>query len=345
MKLKKSFLIALSLLTLALTSWELYWRSQGKLPNLNDDKALWSLHRANVEIASRDDVVILGSSRAYFDIQIDEWAQVTGKKPIQLASTGSSPLPSFHDLVNNTSFNGTVIIGVTPGLFFSTTYPGADPWSRIQTKVDHYYNRTYADRSNFWLSIPLQSNFVLMSADEEFWSDDIDLKSLLRKVKIGNRTGSPQMPPFYSFGDITLDRNMSMSKRTVQDTAFANTIIKVWNFFGKGAPPPDKKSTMSFFLEDVKKFKERNGNLILLRCPSSGGNRIGENMVFPRAEFWDDLVKQSNVPSYHFEDYDQLKDLTCPEESHLSKEDAEYFTREFAKIIIEDGIITNSKTK
>lgn len=74
MNLKKSFLIALSLLTLALTSWELYWRSQGKLPNLNDDKALWSLHRANVEIASRDDVVILGSSRAYFDIQIDEWA-------------------------------------------------------------------------------------------------------------------------------------------------------------------------------------------------------------------------------------------------------------------------------
>ncbi|TJY32836.1 hypothetical protein [Pontimicrobium aquaticum] len=345
MKLKQSFLIALTLIIIALTSWELYWRSQGKYPNLNDDKALWAMHRANVETASKDDVIIFGSSRAYFDIQIDEWEKATGKKPIQLASPGSSPLPSFHDLVNNTSFNGTVILGVTPGLFFSTTYPGADPWSRIQTKVDHFYNRTYADRSNFWLSIPLQTNLVLMSADEELWSDDIDLKSLLRRVKIGDRTGNPQMPPFYSFGDVRLDRNMSMTKRTVQDTAFANSIIKVWSYLGKSAPPPDKKSTMAFFLEDLKKFKERNGKLILLRCPSSGGNRMGENMVFPRVDFWDDLVEQSDVPSYHFEDYDQLKDLTCPEESHLSKEDAEYFTRELAKIIIEDGIIINSKTK
>jgi len=125
MNLKKSLIIAFAISIICIISWEMYWRSQGYYPTLNDEKALWSMHRANVEKATRDDVVILGSSRAYFDIQLNEWEAVTGQKPIQLASTGSSPLPIFNDIVNNTDFKGTFIVGVTPGLLFSTTYTKA----------------------------------------------------------------------------------------------------------------------------------------------------------------------------------------------------------------------------
>lgn len=344
MKLKKTLIIALLLSITGLTAWEIYWRSQGYYPNLNDEKALWALHRSKVENATKDDVVILGASRSYFDIQLNEWEAVTGKTPIQLSSTGSSPLPTFHDIVNNTDFNGTVIVGVSPGLFFSTTYPEAFPWDRPQSKVNHYHDRTYAQRLNYQLSVPLQKNFVFMSADEEEWADDIDLKSLLRQVHFGNRSGKPIQPPFYNFGNLTSDRNMNMTQRTATDTTFANTIKKVWQFFGAGAPPPDKDATMIFFMKDAKKFKEKGGNLILVRCPSSGGVRIGENMGFPRADFWDDLVKQANVKAYHFEDYEKFKNLECPEWSHLSAEDARFFTTELAKIMIKDNVITNQKT-
>lgn len=344
MNLKKSFLIALVISTIGLTCWELYWRSQGYYPTLNDEKALWSMHRAKVEKATGADVVILGSSRAYFDIQLNEWKAETGKKPIQLASTGSSPLPTFNDIVNNTDFAGTVIVGVTPGLLFSTTYPKAMPWERPQAKVNHYQDRTYAQRLNFLLSIPLQQNLVFMSSDEEEWADDIDLKALLRRIKMKPRTNNPVMPPFYHFGDVSIDRNMSMTTRTAQDTAFANKIIDVWKFVGAGAPPPDKEATMSFFLNDVEKFKAKGGNLILVRLPSSGGVRIGESQGLPRTEFWDDLVRQANVKSYHFEDYAQFKNLKCPEWSHLSAEDAQYFTTELAKLMLADNAITTSKT-
>jgi hypothetical protein len=341
MKLKKSLIIAVIIGLISVTVWELYWRSQGYYPTLNDEKALWAVKRAKVETATKEDVVVLGSSRAYFDIQLNKWESITGKKPIQLASTGSSPLPTFNDIVNNTNFTGTVLIGVTPGLFFSTTYPEAFPWSRPQAKVDYYKNRTYAQRLNYQLSIPLQQNLVLMSADEEEWADDIDLKSLLRRIKIGNRTGESLNPPFYYFGDVNLDRNMRMTTKTATDTAFANTIKKVWDFFGRGAPPPDKKSTMNYFLEDLKKFKSKGGNVVLIRCPSSGGVRIGENMGLPRAEFWDDLVKQAQVKTYHFEDYESLNYLICPENSHLTGEDADYFTQELLKIMKTDNAITN----
>ena len=344
MKLKQSLLITFILSIIAIVAWEAYWRSQGYYPTLSDEKALWAKERAKLENATEKDVVIIGSSRAYFDFQKRVWEQETGTKPIQLSSPGSTPLPALHDIVENTIFSGTLIVGVTPGLFFSTTYPKAHPWHRMQSKVDYYFDMTYAQKSNYFLSVPLQKNLVLMSADEEEWSDDIDLKSLLRQVDLGKRTEDPVMPPFYNFGDVTADRGMAMSNKTVTDTVFANSIIRVWNFFGKGAPPPDKNATTAYFVKDAEKFIARGGKLILIRPPSSGGTRIAENMFLPRERFWDSLVGVLPIKNYHFEDYSQLKNLTCPEESHLSKEDAEYFTKKLAQIMIQDQAITNPKT-
>jgi len=85
MNLKQSLLVSLFLSIISLGSWELYWRSQGKYPTLNDEKALWANHRENVNDASKKDIVILGSSRAYFDFQLNEFEKVTGTKPIQLS--------------------------------------------------------------------------------------------------------------------------------------------------------------------------------------------------------------------------------------------------------------------
>lgn len=343
MNLKRSLIIALIISVTAITIWELYWRSKGYTPTIDDNKALWAVQRDRVRDLDSENVVLMGSSRVLFDIQLDKWENETGIRPIQLASVGSSPLPIFHDIVENTDYTGTIIVGVTPGLFFSTTFPKAQPWSWPQSKVDFYRDRTYAQQLNHLLSLPLQENLALMSAGEQKMDDNIDLKALLKRIKIGQRIPEG-MPPFYEFGEITsIDRNLRMMEKTVTDTAFANTIIKVWTFFGKTAPPPDKKSTMDFFLKDAKKFKARGGNLVLLRCPSSGGYRMGENIVTPRKDFWDDLVKQTNVKSYHFEDYEQFKNLKCPEWSHLSAKDADYFTGELAKIMLADGIIPNSK--
>jgi len=70
---------------------------------------------------------------------------------------------------------------------------------------------------------------------------------------------------------------------------------------------------------------------------------MGENHGLPRADFWDDLVKQTNTKAYHFEDYEQFKDLICPEESHLSFNDAKYFTTEIAKLMKSDNALTNHK--
>lgn len=345
MNLKRSFVIAVILGLSTMTLWEFYWRSQGYYPNLNDNKGIWSVQRAKVDKASEEDFVFIGSSRTYFDLQLSEWKEKTGKLPIQLSSQGTTPLPMFHDIVNNTGFKGTVIVGVTPGLFFSTTYPKAFMWARGQSKVDFYQKRTYAQMLNINLLFHLERNFVFMSGDEEMLSDDKDLKSLLRRINFGNRDGKNKID-YYNFGDLTIDRNMSMTEQTATDTVFANKVKHTWHsILTSGTlPPPEKEATISFFLKDLEKFKERGGNVILLRPPSSGFFRGGEAKFLPRTEFWDYLVEQANIPSYHFEDYDKFRNLECPEWSHLSVEDARMFTSELADIMINDGIISNPKS-
>lgn len=344
MNLKQALLIAVTLGVVSLISWELYWRAQGKVPDLDDDKNLWAVQRAKVDNLSDDDVILTGSSRVLFDFQLNEWEKETGKRPIQLACAGGSPLPVFHDIVNNTDFKGTVLVGVTPGLFFSTTYPGAGPIKRPQSRIDYYQNRTYAQRLNHWLSLPLQKNLAFVSTSEEGWSDDIDLKSLLNNIDIGNRTGKPKDPPFNAFAYIDEDRNNPMSEKTATDTAFANSIQRVWKFFiMSNTNKPDLESTTKFFAADAEKFMKRGGNLILVRCPSSGWLKEGEDKFLPRTEFWDPLVKTTGAHAYYYEDYDQLKDLTCPEWSHLSAPDARYFTTELVKIMKNDNALTSEK--
>ena len=345
MKLKQSLTIAILLSIVAIAAWEIYWKSQGEIPELDDDKNLWVTQRTLVENATANDVLLMGSSRVLFDIQLPEWEAQTGKKPIQLATAGASPIPIFRDIVNNTDFKGTILVGVTPGLFFSTTFPEAPPFERAQSRVDYFKDRTYAQQLNYWLSLPLEKNLAFISTTEEGWATDIDLKALLKNVKIGNRKTTPGFPPFNNFGIISDERNMKMTERTTNDTAYANTVKAFWKaIIRSDNPPPEREKTTAFFVEDAKRFKARGGNLVLVYCPSTGMFKDGETNFFKRTEFWDVLLEESGGTGYHYLDYDQLKDLDCPEWSHLSAEDAQYFTTELVKLMKRDGNLPNSKT-
>ena len=343
MNLKKSLLIAAVLCLLATAAWEMNIRNNGFVPNLDDNEALWAVQRNRVESAEKHDVVLTGSSRVLFDIQLDEWEAESGIRPIQLASVGSSPLPIFHDIVHNTDFAGTIVVGVTPGLFFSTTYPKAQPWSWPQKKVDYYRDRTYAQQLNHLISVPLQKNLAFLSETDGV--DGISLKQYLNKVKVGERIHNP-MPPFPEFSNIAVDRNTKMTDRCATDTAFANVIKRVWHFIMTDTtlPPPDVKGTTDFFLKDAKKFRERGGNLILLRCPSTGMFKNGETQFLSRETHYDVLLEKSGAKGYHYADYDALSHFDCPEWSHLSAEDAATFTTELVKIMKNDDALVLPKT-
>lgn len=341
MNLKSSLIVAILLGLVLLTSWELYWQSQGYHSELDDNKALWATNRAKVDDLSSDDVVILGSSRAHFDLQLNEWEAASGRRPIMLASDGTTPSPVFKDIVESTDFNGTVVIGIAPGLFFSPPGKGF-MWNRAQVRIDHFYNQTYAQKANHYLSLPLERSFSFLNGSEEQWSDDIDLKTLVNSIQLGNRTGGPPDVPFNNFGFVDKDRNVTMFEKTKTDTAFANTVITAWRVFGSGAPPAILEPIAEFYNEWIPKFKSRGGKVIFLRLPSSGSFRERELKNIPREKFWDAFLAETNSPGYHFEDYPQLSKFICPEESHLYTPDAQVLTKELLQILIQDKLITKT---
>ncbi|MCA0154422.1 hypothetical protein [Winogradskyella vincentii] len=338
MQLKQSFIIAVILGVGAVACWELYWRSQGVEPYLDDNKDLWANQRARLEDHSKM-TVFIGSSRILYDIQLDIWEELTNTEPIMLAVQGASPIPTLKDIVENTDFKGTLMVGITPPLMFSTVYPEAFPMFRAQSKVDYYQDRTYAQRINHKLSVPLQTNLAFIRDGDEEWDTDVDLKTLLRQIHIGDRVGPPHVP-FNNFEEIALNRHMKMPEFVAKDTAYANTIKAAWVDMVSGdMPPPDKESTTTAFVDLAKKFTARGGNLILLRCPSSGFFREIEGKGFPRTEYWDQLVEKVGAKAYHYDDYPQFRNLFLPEWSHLATEDAQFFTRELIGIMKEDKAI------
>jgi len=80
----------------------------------------------------------------------------------------------------------------------------------------------------------------------------------------------------------------------------------------------------------VEKLRARGGKIVFVRLPVSGGLKQLEDKITPRNQTWDPLLKLTNAPGIHFEDYPELATFTCPEWSHLSAGDSVEFTKRLA---------------
>src|SRR5258708_17305072 len=118
----------------ATTAWELYCRSLGYGPTLKDNEDLWTLRRRVIEPES---IVIIGDSRAWFDVDLDEFQKGLCKRPIQLAMAGSTALPALSDLADGINFHGTIICSVVPHLFFAP--PGTQPIEHAEKAVKPFH--------------------------------------------------------------------------------------------------------------------------------------------------------------------------------------------------------------
>ena len=66
-----------------------------------------------------ESVVIIGDSRGWYDLDLDELQKGLGKRPVQLAMGGSCAYPVLADLADDKTFHGTIICSFVPRLFFA----------------------------------------------------------------------------------------------------------------------------------------------------------------------------------------------------------------------------------
>jgi len=361
--------VALLLIILVLTgvgAWEWHWRSQGYVPDYDNTENIWSEYRAKAEKADAEHTVIIGSSRALFDIDLATWRSTQGNdKVIQLAQEGASPLPILKDLVENTDFAGTLVVSVAPGLIFNKGPFGGFTSEWANSLVHHYHQWSPAQKMEHGTALIIEP--MLAFVDQ----GDLTLGKLVKCLPIPNRPDAQfafMDVPLISvpkFANYSREREAKMTERTVRDTAFHWLIRNVWTGLGNMTVP---RTTIAAFEEGVRKsragdyreltpmeiwrpserdsfylqindlvqaFKDRGGRLIFIRPPSAGELRISENHYLPREKYWGRLLKETRCPGVHFEDYESLLGFELPEWSHMRADQTPAFTEALAGLVFE----------
>jgi hypothetical protein len=316
----------------ATVAWELYARSKGYAPTLNDNSDLWTLRRRAVEPES---LVVIGDSRGWYDVDLNEFEKGLGKRPIQLASGGMCGFPVLKDLADDESFHGTIVCSVVPRLLFAP--PRTPPMERGEKAVKRFHDQTLAQRASQYLAMPLEERVAFLK------QEDLGLDGLLKDLPIPNRPGAQvprRLPPY--FGTIDRERRARMVEACVDPNGpLARKVQQVWsvNFT---APPPPSYIPKDVFMAKIgeaiqkryvdvtaaiQKIRGRGGKIVFVRFPYSGGLKEIEDRDTPREKTWDPLLKMTGAPGIYYSDFPDLKDFQCPEWSHLTAGDSVEFSK------------------
>jgi len=325
------WLLALLVFAGTLLGWELYWRGQGFETGYRNSEGLWAIQRRRVDQGEGDALVLLGSSRVLFDVQLPVWERLTGERPIQLALEGTSPLAALEDLAADEDFHGRVLVGVSPDLFFS----GFEYRGQV---LAHYRNQTPAQRSGQWLSMHLLEPWLAYYSD-----DDSALFTVLERQPWPPRDGVMSFKPVRKLAVHEIDRNTRMWRRVETDPQYRALARSIWaqRF---DAPPPPPMATPELAKAVVQRqiqraaaavatLRGRGVPVVFLRPPSGGRYLAFEQRVMPRERTWDPLLAATGAPGVHFEDHPSMQGLELPEWSHLSAVDADRFTEALVEIL------------
>jgi len=328
--------VVITIVVIAATMvWEFHARSLGYAPTLNDNEDLWTMARRKVEPES---LVIIGDSRAWFDIDLDELQKGFGKRPIQLAMAGSTVWPALADLAEDKSFHGTIICSFVPMLFFAP--PGSPPMERADKGVKRLHNQTLSQRAGEYLGMWLEEHVAFLKPD------DLSLDGLLNQLPIPNRPGAqvpPTFPPYFQTED--RERRARMWEKCAEPgSELAKRIQQIWLPLFSPPPPPSyvprdvfmakmKEGIEKRFADvaaAVEKIRARGGKIVFVRFPHSGGLKDLEDRLTPRQQNWDPLLQMTHAPGIYYSDFPDLSGFNCPEWSHLSAGDSVEFTKRLA---------------
>jgi hypothetical protein len=133
------------------------------------------------------------------------------------------------------------------------------------------------------------------------------------------------------------DRQTWLDPRILADSAYRQLVRDIWmEGRTRPSPPPDSVTAMiSELSRDIAKIRARRGDVAFVRFPSSGRVLESERKEFPRQRYWDRLARELDAVAIHWEDHDALRNYVAPEWSHLSREDAERFTRALVPILMD----------
>jgi hypothetical protein len=322
---------ALLLAVLLTGAWEWHWRAFGAVPGYRDDDALWARQRRRIDAGDGSATVLVGASRTFFDVQLPAWERLSGRRPIQLALDGTTPLFALEDLANDPSFSGKLVIGIAPDIFFSG-------YEYLKGVGRYFHKESPSQRVGKVLSMHLVEPWLA------FYDPDFALFTVLRRQPWPERAGiSGHAVRKLSITEA--DRNNYMWSKLETDSSYQALARSIWAENFNHPPPTAQEAAENQRTLDeqiartaaaVARLRARNIPVVFVRDPSAGDYLAFEDRAFPRKSTWDVLLAKTNAPGIHFQDYPQLQGYDLPEWSHMTRASAERYTAALYQIMERD---------
>lgn len=325
---------AVLLAVLMTAAWEWHWRAFGAVPGFRDDDALWARERRRIDAGEGNATVLIGASRTFFDVQLPVWQRLSGRRPIQLALDGTSPLFALEDLANDDAFTGRLLLGVAPDIFFSGF--------EYRAGLARYVRKeSPSQRIGKILSMHLLEPWFA------FYDPDFALFTVLRRQSWPEREGLDGHE-VRKLSITEADRNNYMWSKLETDSGYRALVRGIWaEFFDAAAPTAQEAAAAQRDLDEqirrttvaVAKLRARSIPIIFVRDPSAGEYLAFEDRVFPRKSTWDVLLAKTQVRGIHFQDHRELQGYDLPEWSHMTRASAERYTEALYRIIERDYVL------
>lgn len=307
------------LLALLLGGWEWYWRAFGAKPGINNSNGLWAIQRRRIDHGEGNATVLVGDSRLFFDTRLPLWQRLEGSRPIPLCLEGMSARWMLEDLAADPNFTGRVLIGVAPQVFFMGFDFRADA-------IGYAHKESPSQRIGQWLSMHFIEPFFA------FDDPDFALQTVLARAPWPERM--PQRLDVRKLAVTERDRDTHLWSKVETDPQYRDIARRVWLSHLRPLPGDPSLAALRHDGHEqidkvalaVAKLRARGVQVLFVRMPSDGPYLAFEEQVFPRRDFWEELLRRTGAPGIHFQDYPQLQGLNLPEWSHLSYADSERFT-------------------
>ena len=292
---------------LLVAGWEVAMRRNGLVAgDIDDSIARWTEIRD--QVGGKDQVALVSDSRLLFDTDLDRFARMTGKKPLQLAVVGSSALVLLKDLADDPRFNGLLIVGMA-----DTSYFGQPGFAARYLKTSAE-TRLPSQRTRLWIGEFIEDHLAFVSSDYR-------LSELLTRIRDDRR--GKWIGPYWDVWKIsTSDRRRGyvMWDKVETDPHIRGHAIRVWDGFRAepGEPPFNVPKTLKETAAAVAKIRARGGEVVFLRPPSADALRVNEEKRIPKSKGWEAILAAAKAKGVHADEFGPNR-WVLPEQSHLSR--------------------------
>jgi hypothetical protein len=313
-----------------------------------DSPALWARERLRASEEGRHALILVGASRAQLDVDLGALAEMTGKQPVQLAIDGSSYVSVLADLAADDRVTGTVLVdyqgGVPDPNYQDASMRYVEYW-RHSERLGATYDfvrmenalaawrqgilRSYADGAGPLAA--LVSRVLAPRATPQY------LVTLPGRSRDADYSRVP-MPAFYYqrvMRNAGIEGLPSLPDYAAVDKALAERIRAL-----PQASTANLTENAGLLGQMVRRIEARGGKVVFVMFPRSGLVRAADDVIYPRAVFWDRIVPLAGGKGLYYADEPSLRDFTCPDGSHLDVRDKRRFTVALAKALEARGWIS-----